>query len=172
MEPRRRICKVNIPSRGTQKECMCLADPWVEVNSPVFSSVAHLVLRQSFSSSPFHSLKVLLLFSAGIVCGRWKFLYLTQIIGMSFLTASFLKTIPWPWNENKPLARPSDKGRTIIHCMCVNIHWCVCVCVCGACICVCACIHSCRPTCKGQCVQICRCVMDYHRSYQACWAFD
>ncbi len=91
--------------------------------------------------------KVLPSFQAGIVCGRWKCLYLTQIIGMSFLTASILETIPWPRNGNKLLAETSDKGRTISHCMRVSMHLCVCVC---------GCIRSCRPTCKCQYACNCR----------------
>lgn len=79
-------------------------------------------------------LKVLLWFSAGIVCGRWKCRYLTRIIGMSFLVAGVVETIPGPRNGNKPLAGPSDKGGTISHWMCVNIHWFV-----SARVCVCAC---------------------------------
>lgn len=107
---------------------VCLADWLVDINFLVLSSVVHLVLGRSPSPSLF---KVPSSFRAGIVCGRWKCLYLTQIIGMSFLTASILQTIPRPRNGNKPLAETSDKGRTISHCMCVNMHlWVLCVCAC------------------------------------------
>lgn len=125
---------MNIHSRDTQKATfICLADHWVDITSLVLSSLVHLVLRQSLPPSP-SLFKVLSSFRAGIVCGRWKCLYLTQIIGMSFLTASILETIPWPRNGNKPLAETSDKERTISHFMCVNRHLCVfvnwmCVCV-------------------------------------------
>ncbi len=143
------------------------------ISTPLFY---HLWCILSWGSLPLPSpslFKVLSSFRAGIVRGRWKCLYLTQITGMSFLTASILETIPWPRNGNKPLAETSDKGRTISHCMRVNMHLCVFlhwVCVC---VCVCACVHSferacsCRPTCKCQYVCICWCVMEYHRSYQA-----
>ena len=99
---------------------ICLARPLGGYQLPCFFSVVHLVLRPSLPPSP-SLFKVLSSLRAGIVCGRWKCLYLTQIIGMSFLTARILETIPWPRNGNKPLAETSDKGRTISHCMCVNM---------------------------------------------------
>lgn len=125
-------CEYSFRGHSESNVFICLADRWVDINSLVLSSAAHLVFRRSLPPSLF---KVLLSFSAGIVCGRWKCLYLTQIIGMSFLIASILKTIPRLRNGNKPLAGPSDKGRTISHCMCVNLHRCVSA---GEC----ACAHS------------------------------
>lgn len=142
------------------KVFICLADHWVDINSPCFIICGTSCLE---AVSPSLSLfKVLSSFQAGIVCGRWKCLYLIQIIGMSFLTASVLETIPWPQNGNKPLAETSDKRRTISHCMCVHMH-----------LCVFACMHlfapacSCSVTCKCQCVCSCWCVMEDYRSYRA-----
>jgi len=112
---------------GTQK-ATCLsawqATGWIS-NVLVLSYVVHLVLRQSLPLS----LKFRCCFRAGIVCGQWKRLYLTQIIGMSFFTASILETIPQPLKGNKPLGEISDKGRTINHCMCVHMNSCLCICV-------------------------------------------
>lgn len=156
------------------KDCgLCIFIPWTHreqciylpgqttgwISTPlVLSSAVHLVLRQSLPPL----FKVLSSFRAGIVCGRWKCLYLTQIIGMSFLTASILETIPWPWNGNKPLAETSDKGWTISHCMCVHVRICE-----RLCVDLFECTCSCRPTCKCQYMCVCQCVMEDHRSYQA-----
>lgn len=149
---------MNIHVRDTQRaKCLCVRQKTGWISTPlVLSSVGHLVLRQppppppTTSPSPF---KVLSLFRASIVCGRWKCLYLTQIIGMSFLTASVQETIPWPRNGNKPLVETSDKGRTISHWMCVNMRLCVCVHSLD-------CARSCRPTCMCQYVCICLSVCD------------
>ena len=128
---------MNIHSRDTRRAMYLSVWPtagWISTPL-VLSSVVHLVLRQPLPPS----LKFCRRFRAGIVCGRWKCLYLTQIIGMSFLTASILETIPWPRNGNKPLAETSDKGRTISHCMCANMHLCV--------FCGCVRVHSFMQAC-------------------------
>ncbi len=129
-------CEYSFQGHTESNVFICLADHWVDINSLVLSSLVHLVLRQS----PPSLFKVLSSFRAGIVRGRWKCLYLTQITGMSFLTASILETIPWPRNGNKPLAETSDKERTISHCMCVNMH--LCVFVHWVCVCLCAWVRA------------------------------
>ena len=128
-------CEYSFQGHTQSNVFICLADRWVDINSPCFI-IRGASCLEAASPSLF---KVLSSFRAGIVCGRWKCLYLTQIIGMSFLTASILETIPWPRNGNKPLAETSDKGRTISHCMCANMHLCV--------FCGCVRVHSFMQAC-------------------------
>lgn len=145
----------------TEQSIYLSGRPLSRYQLPLFYHLWYILSWGSLSL-PLSLFKVLSSFQAGIVCGRWKCLYLIQIIGMSFLTASVPETIPWPKNGNKPLAETSDKRRTISHCMCVHMH-----------LCVFACMHlfapacSCSVTCKCQCVCSCLCVMEDYRSYRA-----
>lgn len=113
--------------RTQRKQWICLADHWVDMNPPPFvlSSVVQLVLKQSLPPSPFR-FKVLSLFWARTVCVRWKCLYLTQIIRMSFLTASILETIHWLRNGEKKkkkhwLKHQISKAQSVIVCVCVCV---------------------------------------------------
>lgn len=70
MEPTRRVSVVNIPSRGTQKECMCLADPWIEVSSLVFAYCFEAVF-------PFLPLP---LFKSSVVVLSWNCLWTMEVL--------------------------------------------------------------------------------------------
>lgn len=148
-------CEYSFQEHRESNVFICLLDRWVDISSLVLSSRVHLVLRQSLPLS----LKFCRRSEPELSVADGSASIWPRSSEWVFSLQAFRRQFPGRAMEINHWLKHQIKRRTISHCMCVNMH--LCVFVKSVCIC------SCRPTCKCQYVCICRCVMAYHRSYQA-----